>query len=114
MAIQEIASEDDIKKLISDDTKLVIIDCYANWCKPCKILGKKLIELNDVFRKKYRDLFIIAKLNIDDEKLTNFVDINNITSLPTVLYIRGDTVIDKTVGCDVIDIVEKINGYIKQ
>lgn len=114
MAILEIVSEDDIKKLIMDDTKLIIIDCYANWCKPCKILGKKLIELNEVFHKKYNDLFIIAKLNVDNENLSNFVNINNITSLPTVLYIRGDTVIDKTVGCDIIDIVEKINGYIKQ
>jgi len=58
---------------------LVIIDFYAEWCNPCKILSKQLEKL-EIAHPEYT----IVKINVEEENLAKFIEDNQITSLPTL------------------------------
>lgn len=61
--------------------KPAIIDFYADWCKPCKMVAPIMDELS----KQYDGKVIFYKVNIDNEK--ELANAFQITSIPTVLYI---------------------------
>ena len=60
--------------------KPCIIDFYANWCKPCKMIGPYLEEISTTYAGKIN----VSKINIDDEK--ELANAFNIQSIPAVLY----------------------------
>ena len=72
--------------------KNAIVDFYATWCPPCKILAKNLIKFDKV---KPSDV-VIYKVDIDQyrELATRY----NIRALPTLVYIKNGTVVKKEVG----------------
>jgi thioredoxin len=64
--------------------KPCIIDFYADWCKPCKIIAPILTELAG----KYKGELTVYKINVDEEKeLAQFFGIQ---SIPTVLFCPVD------------------------
>lgn len=69
----------------------VIIDFYADWCAPCKMLEPALHELSEEFANSIN----IYKVNIDEEK--DLVNLFGITSVPTILFvpIAGDPFMEK-------------------
>ncbi|MDR0422383.1 MAG: thioredoxin [Proteiniphilum sp.] len=72
--------------------KLVIIDFWAEWCGPCKMIGPIIDEISE----EYRDSVIVGKVNVDDnDETTGKYGIRNI---PTVLFIKNGEVVDKQVG----------------
>ncbi|MEN2997811.1 MAG: thioredoxin [Brevinematia bacterium] len=79
-----------------DDTvnrsPLCIVDFWAEWCIPCKIISPILDELSEEYKGRV-DFF---KVNVDDnpELASKF----RITSIPTILIFRYGEPIDKMVG----------------
>lgn len=72
--------------------KLVIIDFWAEWCGPCKMIGPIIEEISE----EYKDTVVVGKLNVDDnDETTGKYGIRNI---PTVLFIKNGEVVDKLVG----------------
>ena len=66
--------------------KPVVIDFYADWCGPCRMVAPLMKEL----AKEYEDQIVIYKVNVDNEsELTAALGIKN---LPTILFIpkKGD------------------------
>ena len=66
--------------------KPCLIDFYADWCSPCKMVAPILEEL----AKEYEDQIVIYKVNVDNEsELATALGIKN---LPTILFIpkKGD------------------------
>jgi thioredoxin 1 len=59
------------------NNKYVLVDFYATWCSPCKVLSKMLEE----FQKKYPQLLIV-KVNVDDA--AELSEKHDISSLPTI------------------------------
>ena len=60
--------------------KPCIIDFYADWCRPCKIIGPIMADLAE----KYNSQITVYKINIDEEReLAQFF---GISSIPTVLF----------------------------
>jgi len=78
------ATDDTFKKLISGPKdKNVLVDFYANWCGPCKMLAPIMKEVVDENENN-----ILVKVNIDECRKTALE--NNITTIPTVqLYKNG-------------------------
>lgn len=70
----------------------VIVDLWAPWCGPCRMLTPIIEELAE----EYGDRIKVGKLNIDDnpQTATQF----GINSIPTVLFIKDGEVKDKQVG----------------
>ena len=61
-----------------------IIDFYADWCGPCKMVGPVLEELS----KEYEGRLVIYKVNTDAERELSTVF--GIQSIPTILFIGSD------------------------
>ncbi len=77
---------------VLDTDKLVVIDFWAEWCGPCKMIGPIIEEIGEV----YKDKIVVGKLNVDDnDETTGKYGIRNI---PTVLFIKNGEVVDKLVG----------------
>lgn len=85
--IEEIDS-DELTQLISD-SKIVFIDCYADWCHPCKILHPILEELDEKFQGKGLK---IVSLDVDQNR--SFSEENQIAVIPTIfVYSKGKRVV---------------------
>lgn len=75
------------EKKISQEKKLILVDFWAEWCNPCKILSPILEDI----AKEYIKKIIIYKLNIDKNPLTG--PKYGIRSIPTlILFKNGEPV----------------------
>ena len=70
----------------------VVVDFYADWCGPCKMLAPVIEALAGEMEGKVK----IGKLNVDDSPET--ARQYGIMSIPTLLYIKNGEVANKTVG----------------
>ncbi|MDR3129364.1 MAG: thioredoxin [Tannerellaceae bacterium] len=84
--------------------KPLVLDFWAEWCGPCRMITPVIEELSQV----YGDKVIIGKVSVDEnDELTNRFGIRNV---PTVLFFREGEVVDKIVGAATKDkFVQKID-----
>ncbi len=72
--------------------KLVVIDFWAEWCGPCKMVGPIIDQLSE----EYKDRVVVGKIDVDNnDEATSKYGIRNI---PTVIFIKTGEVVDKVVG----------------
>lgn len=90
--IINIANSDELNKLIKSG-KAVLLDFYAEWCNPCKMLSQRLEELSI----KYP---IIKFAKIDFDKSREIADAYAIKHMPTVIGFNEAEKLDEIVGFD--------------
>lgn len=87
--------------------KPFVLDFWAEWCGPCRMITPVIEELSQV----YGDKVIIGKVSVDEnDGLTNRFGIRNV---PTVLFLRDGEVVDKIVGAATKDkFIQKIDALL--
>ena len=70
----------------------VLIDCWAEWCGPCRMIAPALEQLAAEAAGRYR----IAKLNVDENPLT--ASRYGVRSIPTLIIFKGGQEVDRLVG----------------
>jgi thioredoxin 1 len=95
-----VLTDSNLDEVLNSD-KPVLIDFWAEWCGPCKMIGPAVEELaND-----YADKAIVAKLNVDENPAatTRF----GIRSIPSLLIFKNGVVVDKQVGAAPKSVLQK-------
>lgn len=91
MAVEITASN--IEETLKSD-QLVVLDFWAGWCGPCKMISPIIDELAEDYRGKV----IFGKVDTEEEDNDDIVSDYGIRNLPTVLFIKEGEVVDKLVG----------------
>ena len=85
-------TDSNFEELILKSDKPALIDFWAEWCGPCRMIGPIVEELSG----EYEGKAVIAKLNVDENpEVCSKYGIRNI---PTILFFKGGEVVDKQVG----------------
>lgn len=71
---------------------LVVVDCWAPWCGPCRMLSPTV----DAMAKDLKGKVVFAKLNTDENIGT--AGKFRIMSIPTLLYFKDGKLVDKSIG----------------
>jgi len=71
---------------------LVIVDCWAEWCGPCKMIGPVIEELATELQGKA----VFGKLNVDQNMMT--ANKYSIMAIPTLLVFKDGALADQMVG----------------
>ncbi|HEY5576488.1 MAG TPA: thioredoxin [Clostridiaceae bacterium] len=77
---------------ISKGDKPVIVDFWAAWCGPCKMLSPVIDEIAG----EYGDKAVFYKLNVDENPVTSMKF--NVSSIPTVIVFKNGKVAETLVG----------------
>ncbi|MDR0885070.1 MAG: thioredoxin [Clostridiales Family XIII bacterium] len=90
MAEIKVLTEDTYDEAIQDG--IVVVDFYADWCGPCKMMAPTFHEVADMYDGKVT----FAKLNIDENKKIALA--NKVMSIPTLLFYKKGFQADRVTG----------------
>ena len=86
---------------------LSIIDFWAVWCGPCRMIAPIIDELSN----EYGDQVTIGKVDVDNNREVSMK--YGIRSIPTILFIKDGEVVDKQVGAtSKANLVEKLEQHL--
>lgn len=80
------------EELVLKSDKPVLVDFWAEWCGPCRMVGPIVEELAN----EYGDTAVIGKVNVDHN--SNITIEYGIRNIPTLLIFKNGEVVDKQVG----------------
>ena len=105
VAVGQTIKHDDIILVLESD-KPVLVDFWATWCGPCRIIGPIVDELHAELEGKA----VIGKVNVDEnsEASANY----GVRNIPTILIFKNGEVVDKLVGAvPKSEILSKLESY---
>ncbi len=99
MALQ--LTDTNFEETAIDTEKLVMIDFWAAWCGPCRMLSPIVEQLSEDFA----ETAVIGKVDVDNNpQISNKFGIR---SLPTILFLKNGEVVDKHIGVTSKDVLQK-------
>ncbi len=85
-------SDANFEQEVSNAPGLVVVDFWATWCGPCRIIAPTL----DALAKEYAGRLKVAKLDVDSNQQTSMK--YNVRSIPTLMFFKDGKHVDTLVG----------------
>ena len=86
-----VINKDNFEELVIKSDKVVLLDFYADWCGPCKMIAPTIHEIAEE-----HDEYVIGKVNVDDDP--EIAQAFDIVSIPTLIVMKDGKVANTTVG----------------
>ncbi|XP_050719668.1 thioredoxin-2-like [Eriocheir sinensis] len=100
--VYQVKDQEDFKKQLKEaGQKLVVVDFYATWCGPCKMIAPKLQEMSS-------QMTDVVFLKVDVDECEDVAVTYQISCMPTFLFFKEEQKIDSFSGAS----EEKIRDYI--
>ena len=80
------------KETALDTEGVAVVDFWAEWCGPCRLVGPVIDDLS----KEYDGKALIGKVNVDNNREVSMK--YGVRSIPTILFLKNGEVVDKHVG----------------
>ena len=90
MAVQ--ITEANYDELVAGSDKLTVIDFWAEWCGPCRMVGPLIEEL----ATEYEGKALVGKCDVDENP--DIAAKFSIRNIPTIIFVKNNEVVDKLVG----------------
>lgn len=104
-------TEERLKEILElNDNKTYLIDFYANWCGPCKVMAPKLENLANTELADDENSFIF-KVNVEEIKDREIMAKFEVRSIPNMIFIKNGEAVDRFIGVvDPKQILEKFEA----
>ena len=91
---------------INNTEKLVLVDFFATWCGPCKMIAPIISEISE----EYSDKVKVCKVNVDENN--ELAMKYNIVSIPTLIFLKDGKVVETSIGfsskSELVNIINKL------
>lgn len=99
-------TEEQFETEVLKSDKVALVDFYADWCGPCKMMAPIVEQLAE----EYEGQAVIGKLNIDDEPFV--ASRYRVLSIPTLMFFKDGKEVDRIVGAtDKADVEAKLKAH---
>lgn len=106
MALQ--ITDSNFENEVLQSEKIVMVDFWAEWCGPCRIVGPIVDEL----AKDYEGKAVIGKVDVDENPGISMR--YGIRNIPTILFLKNGEILDKQVGAVPKSVLEqKLKSHIQ-
>ena len=99
MALQ--FTDENFEQEVLKSSQLTIVDFYADWCGPCKMVAPVIEQLAD----EYKDTVKIGKLNVDNAP--GIAAKYKVMTIPTIMFFKDGEPVHKIVGVERKEIFEE-------
>ena len=102
----KVLNESEFKELVEETDKTVLVDFYATWCGPCRMLAPILEEVaNEVNIEIYK---------VDVDECENVAKRYGILSIPTMIMFKNGKEVEKVIGLrskeEIVQLIEKFSN----
>jgi thioredoxin 1 len=90
--MEHAVNDTNFDQIVLSSDKPVVVDFWAEWCGPCKMIGPYIEQMADEFKEKA----VVVKCDVDASP--NVARKYSIRNIPTVLFFKNGEIVDKQVG----------------
>jgi len=107
MPIVELSSENFQEEVMNSDLP-VLVDFYAEWCGPCKMISPIIDELAETYSGKIK----VGKLDID--QASSIASAQGVMSIPTIIFFKNGEKVEENTGAldkgQLEELIQKVIG----
>jgi thioredoxin 1 len=89
---QVVVTDDDFEQEVEKHQGVAVVDFWATWCGPCRMIAPILEQLSVEYAGKVK----VTKLDVDTNQKTSMRF--NVRSIPTLLFFKDGKVVDQVIG----------------